>query len=242
MRPVTRQSKLNGAPLLQKGELHARTVVKLRKMITSGELRPGERIRESHFSKALNVSRTPFREAVRTLAAEGLINISPNRSPVVAALDAADIEDLYDVVATLEAMAGEQACRVITQAELADIITIHRRMLESYEKQERAEYLKLNFRIHQRTVEIAGNPVLLASWLALMPRMERARALANLDGDRWLGAVTEHSRMLSALAERDEALLAALTRAHFRNGLIVSKRYLPSDASARNVDAARQRY
>lgn len=213
---------------MQKGELHARTVVKLREMITSGELRPGERIRESHFSKALNVSRTPFREAVRTLAAEGLIDISPNRSPVVADLDAADIEHLYEVVATLEAEAGAQACRVITEAELADIINIHRRMLESYEQRERAEYLNLNFRIHQRTMEVAGNPVLYASWMALMPRMGRARALANLDADRWLGAVTEHSRMLSALAARDEALLAALTRAHFRNGLILSKQYLPA--------------
>ncbi|MEX2519960.1 MAG: GntR family transcriptional regulator [Paracoccaceae bacterium] len=216
----------------QKGALHAKSVEKLREMIVSGDLRPGDRIRESHFCKAFGVSRTPIREAVRTLAAEGLIRISPNRSPVVADLAEVDLGHLYDVVATLEAMASEQACRVITQGELVEIIAIHGRMLESFERGERAEYLKLNFRIHQRTVEIAGNPVLHATWLALMPNMERARALANLDRARWLGAVTEHSKMLSALAARDGALLAALTRAHFRNGLKVSEKFLVPGAPA----------
>lgn len=209
-----------------KGALHAKSVKKLREMIVSGELRPGDRIRESHFCKLFDVSRTPFREAVRTLAAEGLINITPNRSPVVAELGAMDLDHLYEVVATLEAMAGEEACKLITQAELVEIVEINGRMLESFERGARAEYLKLNFRIHQRVVEIAGNPVLRSTWMSLMPYMERSRALANLDRDRWLEAVTEHSKMLSALAARDSALLMALTRAHFRKGLKVSRKFL----------------
>lgn len=222
---------LNEGNLRPKGALHAKSVEKLREMIVSGELRPGDRIRESHFCKLFDVSRTPFREAVRTLAAEGLIHISPNRSPIVAELGAMDLGHLYEVVATLEAMASEEACKLITQAELVEIIAIHGRMLESFERGARAEYLKLNFHIHQRTVEIAGNPVLHSTWMSLMPHMERARAMANLDRARWLVAVTEHSKMLSALAARDGALLAALTHAHFRNGLKVSEKFLASAAA-----------
>ncbi len=92
-------------------------------------------------------------------------------------------------------------------------------MVDHHHRGERAPYMELNQQIHRRTVEIAGNPVLLAVWQSLLPRIERARALPNLDKDRWTGALFEHSKMFTALAARDGALLAKLTREHFLNSL-----------------------
>jgi DNA-binding GntR family transcriptional regulator len=208
----------------RKGKLHLEATEALRSLIVSGALRPGERLREVRLCEALGVSRTPVREALRTLAAEGMVDLLPNRSAVVAELRSPDIAQLFDVVGALEALAGELACRRVTEAEIAEIAEIYSNMVMNYERGDRAPYLELNHRIHRRVVEIAGNPVLLSTWQSLLPRVERARALANLDPGRWIAAVAEHSRMLAALAARDGATLARLTREHFDNGL----RYVPT--------------
>jgi DNA-binding GntR family transcriptional regulator len=208
----------------RKGKLQLEATDRLRSMIVAGELRPGEPLREVRLSERLGVSRTPIREALRTLAAEGMVDLLPNRSAVVAKLHSPDIGQLFDVVGVLEALAGELACARITEAEIAEIADIYSKMVNNYERCEREPYLALNHLIHRRVVEIAGSPVLLSTWQSLLPRVERGRALANLDPNRWLAAVAEHSRMLAALAARDGATLARLTREHFTNGL----RYIPA--------------
>jgi DNA-binding GntR family transcriptional regulator len=152
-----------------------------------------------------------------------MVELLPNRSVVVAGLRSQDTGELYEVVAALEALAGELACQRINEAQIAEIAGIHSEMLGCYERRERAAYLDLNHQIHRRIVEIAGNSVLLSTWESLVPRVERARAIANLDPSRWLAAVYEHSKMLTALARRDGSTLAQLTREHFLNGL----KYVP---------------
>ena len=67
------------------------------------------------------MSRTPVREALRTLAAEGLVDLLPNRSVVVVKLHTPDLDHLFDVVGALEALAAELACKRITEAEIAEI-------------------------------------------------------------------------------------------------------------------------
>ena len=68
-------------------------------------------------------------------------------------------------------------------------------------------------------IDIAANPVLLSVWQSLLPRVERARTLPNLDRARWTGALFEHSKMFAALAARDGPLLRRLSSEHFLNGL-----------------------
>src|SRR5262245_14777048 len=172
------QGALAGASR-RRGKLHAEVADRLRAMIVAGDLRPGERLREVQLCDRLHVSRTPIREALRTLAAEGMVTLLPNRSTVVAKLRAPDLEHIYMVVGALEALAGELACQRITESEVAELFDVYSKMVQSYERGERAAYLQFNHRIHRRVVEIADNPVLLASWQALLPRVERARGLAN---------------------------------------------------------------
>lgn len=203
----------------RRGRLHTQATQQLRSMILSGELPPGARLREVQLCEQLGVSRTPIREAFRTLAAEGMVDLLPNRSVVVAQLRSPDIAHLFAVVGALEALAGELAAQLVTQEQLAEIAGFHNEMLTSYERRDRGPYLELNHKIHRRVVEISGNPVLISTWQSLIPRVERARAIANLNPDRWVAAVYEHSRMLSALASHDGELLARLTREHFMNGL-----------------------
>lgn len=203
----------------RRGQLHQEAVARLREMILAGELPPGMRLREVQLCEQLGVSRTPIREAFRTLAAEGLVELLPNRSVVVAELKMPDIEQLYQVFGVLEGLAGELACQRVTEAQLGEMGRLLGQMVELHHKGERSRYMEINRQIHRMVIDIADNPVLTASWLALLPRVERARGLANLDPNRWTAALLEHSRMFSALAARDGVLLARLAREHFENGL-----------------------
>src|SRR5690606_6918904 len=101
----------------QKGWRHKDAVALLREMILSGELAPGERLREVAISGRLGMSRTPVREAFRTLAAEGLVELLPNRSVVVAELNESESIDVFAVLGTLEALAGQLACQRMTAAQ-----------------------------------------------------------------------------------------------------------------------------
>ena len=203
----------------RKGQLHTEAASRLRSMILSGELPPGSRMRELQLCEQLGVSRTPVREALRTLAAEGLVELLPNRSVVVSQLHAPDLEHLFVVFGAVEGLAAELACQRITEAEIAEIGRLLAEMIDYHARKERAPYMRINQLIHQRTVEIAANPVLLSVWQSLVPRVERARALANLDTGRWTGALFEHTKMFTVLAARDGKLLAQLTREHFLNSL-----------------------
>ena len=203
----------------RKGQLHTEAAGRLRNMILSGELPPGARLRELHLCEQLGVSRTPIREALRTLAAEGLVDLLPNRSVVVSQLHAPDIEHLFVVFGAIEALAAELACQRITEGEIAEIGRLLAEMVDCHARKERAPYMRINQQIHQRTVEIAANPVLHSVWQSLVPRVERARALPNLDTDRWTGALFEHTKMFTVLAARDGKQLAQLTREHFLNSL-----------------------
>jgi DNA-binding GntR family transcriptional regulator len=232
----------SGGSSRRKGHLHLGAAIRLRAMITSGELPPGTRLREVQLCEKLGVSRTPLREALRTLAAEGLVNQLPNRSMVVSELNAPDIEHLYRVFGAIEGLAGELACSLVTETQLAEMGRLLGRMVDLHERGERAEYMRINQLIHRMVIDIAGNPVLLSVWQSLAPRVERARALSNLDRSRWTAALIEHTKMFAALAAHDGPQLRRLASEHFLNGLpyIAALQALPQDAPRRRGNQPRK--
>jgi DNA-binding GntR family transcriptional regulator len=221
---------------LRKGHRHLAAARRLRAMIQLGELPPGMRLREVQLCEQLGVSRTPLREALRTLAAEGLVTQLPNRSMVVTGVDPVDIEHLYRVFGAIEGLAGELACQRVTEAEIADMGRLLSRMVDLHERGERAEYMKINEKIHRMVIDIAANPVLFSVWQSLVPRVERARSLSNLDRARWTAALFEHSKMFAALAARDGALLSRLASEHFLNGLPTIRSLHAAQAEAAGAD------
>jgi DNA-binding GntR family transcriptional regulator len=206
-------------PDRRKGRLHGVAVTNLRDMIASGRLAPGTRLRETWLAETLHLSRTPLREALRTLAREGLVTILPNRSAVVAGLDLTEVEALFHAVGHLEALAGRLACTALGDAAIAEIAAVHDRMTRLYTERRREEYLALNAMIHRALVQGSGNPVLLELWDLLAPRVRRARSLGSLDPARWAAALAEHEAMLDALRRRDGERLGALMVPHYLNAL-----------------------
>lgn len=213
--------ELEGEPVHRKGELHLNVMKMLRNMIVSGILEPGTKLNERELCERLNVSRTPVREAIKSLAQEGLLQVFPNRSPVVASLDPAETASLLDVVAAIEALAGELAAKRITDSEIAELGILHYTMMRHHACDELPGYFQANKNFHRTILVCANNSVLLWVWDLLAMRVDRARYASNFWPERWGQAVVEHGLILQKLTDHDCEGTAAAMRSHVQNGLRV---------------------
>ncbi len=186
----------------------------LRDMIVQDVLVPGQRIRERSLAEQLEVSRTPLREALKVLATEGLVELSPNRGALVADPSPGQVHDMLQVLGVLEGLAGELACARATQDQIDEIRALHYEMLASYARKDRLGYFKLNQKIHQAIVATSGNLSLIETHARLNARLYRFRFQSNLRNKTWPTAIAEHEAILDALMRRDGAALSALMRDH----------------------------
>jgi DNA-binding GntR family transcriptional regulator len=194
--------------------LSAMVTDSLRSMIVEGVLGPGTRLNERILCEQLHVSRTPLREAFKTLAVEGLIEILPNRGAVVVQLSETDIEQAFELMGALEGLAGQLACKRITDAEVAEIRALHFEMLAAHSRRDLPTYYRINHAIHDRINAAACNAMLTATYLQVNSRIQSLRFRSNFDTRNWDEAVEEHGAMLQALEKRDGATLARLLQQH----------------------------
>jgi len=194
--------------------LHQEVAVRLRQRIVEGQLAPGVKLNERELSESLQVSRTPLREAIKMLAAEGLVELLPNRGAVVAQLSAQDIADAFEVIAGLEGQAGELAAERIGAGALAEIRALHYEMRAAFTRRDLATYYRLNALIHGQINAAAGNRVLAQTWASVNARLQALRFRSNFDEGKWKRAMKEHDRMVELLAARDGPALRTLMVAH----------------------------
>lgn len=196
--------------------LHQEAAVRLRQLIVEGDIAPGAKLNERQLAARLQVSRTPLREAIKMLAAEGLVELLPNRGAVAAQLSAQDVADTFEVMAGLEGQSGELAAQRISAGELAEIRALHYEMLAAYTRRDLSTYYRLNARIHERINAAARNPVLAHTYRNVNARLQALRFRSNFDERKWQRAVKEHEAMLDLLAGRDAAGLRALLVQHLQ--------------------------
>ncbi|MFZ5558309.1 MAG: GntR family transcriptional regulator [Pseudomonadota bacterium] len=201
--------------------LHDEVAARLRDLITRGELSPGERLNERVLTERFGISRTPLREAIKVLSSEGLVELLPNRGAAVTRITRADAEDMFQVMAVLEALGGELACQRAGDDDIAEVRALHYQMRAHHARGELADYFRLNQRIHEKIIECARNAALTGVYRSLSGRIRRARYMANLSRERWDHAVEEHEQILAALAQRDGERLKALLKTHLENKLDV---------------------
>jgi DNA-binding GntR family transcriptional regulator len=194
--------------------LHQEVAVRLRQRIVEGHLAPGAKLNERELSELLNVSRTPLREALKMLAAEGLVELLPNRGAVVAQMSAQDVADTFEVIAGLEGQSGELAAQRISEAELAEIRALHFEMMAAFTRRDLPTYYRINAQIHTLINAAARNPVLAQTWRNVNARLQALRFRSNFDEAKWKRAVKEHERMVELLGARDATGLRALLIEH----------------------------
>jgi DNA-binding GntR family transcriptional regulator len=194
--------------------LHEQVAARLRTLLVEGHIAPGAKLNERELSERLGISRTPLREAIKQLAAEGLVDLLPNRGAVAVKLDEQDVRNTFEVLAGLEGQSGELAAARITDAELAELRALHYEMLACYTRGDLSGYYRLNAQIHAGINAAAKNPVLARTYRDLNARVQALRFRTNQDQAKWKAAVKEHERMLDALAKRDGAALKAVLVEH----------------------------
>ncbi len=194
--------------------LHEEVLTRIRDMIIEGILPPGSRINEGQVGASLGVSRTPLREAIKTLMSEGLVEILPAKGAIVRRFDAQDVFHILEVLKSLEQTAARLLCAQATDAELATLTKLHKEMMALYRARDRLPYFKCNQQIHSGLVRASGNPVLAEMHEQLQSRIKRVRFLGNDKPDRWAGAVEEHEAMCRAWQVRDGERLAAILGLH----------------------------
>jgi DNA-binding GntR family transcriptional regulator len=199
--------------------LHDELAERLRRQIIEGELAPGQKISEKALCAAYGVSRTPLREALKVLAREGLLVLTPHRGAHVALMTVADIEEAFPVIGALEALAGELACERATDEEISEISMLHLKMATAHKTRDRQKYFCLNQQIHDALAQAARNPTLNNMREILDGRVSRARYYANISTPRWDQAMKEHGTILAALKARDGAGLGRILKEHLAHKL-----------------------
>ncbi|HEY9216245.1 MAG TPA: GntR family transcriptional regulator [Ancylobacter sp.] len=195
----------------------------LRDMIISGDIPAGSRVLERALCERLKVSRTPLREALKLLEAEGLVEISQNKGARIMLFTPTEAMNLFEVLAGLESLAAEIAATRISEPDLAHIEDMHERMCGYYRSGEKGPYFELNTAIHEAIVRCSGNPVLAATYAGLMLRARRGNYMAILDPTRWEEAVSEHTAIVEALRARNAERARVVWRRHLdRTGSTVS--------------------
>jgi DNA-binding GntR family transcriptional regulator len=199
---------------IPRAALHAQVAQRLRQMLVEGRIPPGGKLNERELSQVLRVSRTPLREAIKMLAAEGLVELLPNRGAIAVALDETDVRNTFEVMAGLEALSGELAAQRILPGELAEIKATQFEMLAAYTRRDLSNYYRLNAQIHSAINAAAKNPVLTATYSQVNARLQALRFQSNQDGEKWSRAVQEHEKMIEALAAHDALAMREVLLAH----------------------------
>lgn len=191
----------------------------VRAEILEGKVAPGEWLRQERLAAQFGVSHMPVREALRQLAAEGLVEHMPYRGARVVQFSVSDVEDLYACRVFVEGLAARYAAAAITDDEVRELADLHRRMIACKMPSELPDYRELNRRFHAGIFTASRRSYLIRTlaqlWAAFptmlwsnIPRVARASTPARDATDN-----DEHEAIVRALTARDpEAAEEALRR------------------------------
>jgi DNA-binding GntR family transcriptional regulator len=189
----------------------------VRDAIIEGRYAAAARITEQEVAQAAGVSRTPVREALRRLHAEGLVEFAPNQGAVVTTWSEADAEEIFDLRAMLESYGAQRAALRATAEEIAELRELAER--QHAECSQRAEgYLQrvgdLNSQFHRRLQDAANSPRLSKALAALIEAPLIMRTFEKYTPDDLLRSAAHHVELVRALEARDGEWAASVMRSH----------------------------
>lgn len=183
--------------------------------IRDGHLSPGDRLRETELAKRFGVSRTPVREAIRQLEADGLVTHLPRVGATVRKLDYSEIMELYEMRCVLECTAARMAARSASTVEITELTAISDEISKVGKGTDAA---RLNRQFHRALLEAGKNRFLIKSMLSLQKAMLILGRTTLADEERYESAIVEHKAILDALTARDSDAAEAAMQVHIIAG------------------------
>lgn len=206
----------------------------LRQRIFNHELEPGSWIDELKLAEVYGISRTPLREALKVLAAEGLVTIKVRRGAYVTEVSERDLIEVYDLLGSLESDAARVVAQSASEGQLAELQALHQQLEQAAqpEQQNRERFFEINQVFHQRLLEMADNRWRIQVVADLRKVLKLNRHNSLLKSGRIEASLQEHRLLLAAITARDAVLAVECMRQHIRNGLQAATDWLPSVSRA----------
>lgn len=194
--------------------LHEEVAGTLRERIFAGGMAPGSFIDEPALCETLGISRTPLREALKVLTAEGLVRHEPRRGCFVAEVTEKDLDEIFPVIALLEGRCAYEAAQHASDADLAALEVLHDRLNRHAKAKRINDYYEANFAIHEAIIALAGNRW-LASVIGDLRKIVKLARLQQLHAPgRLEQSLSEHMAVFAALKARDAEGAEAAMRTH----------------------------
>lgn len=200
--------------IIPRRSLQAEIISRLRDEIVEGIWEPGMRLQERVLCDRYGVSRSPLREACRVIAAEGLLELQPNRGAVVTRPTMTDAIEYMEIVTALQTLAISKACEVATDKQLDEIESMHMKMREASEKGNTDEFFELNNEIHEAIVRASGNSALVSMHEHADRHITRLQNLSGAKEASLTLTLDEHEAFMSALLRRDARTAGAALATH----------------------------
>lgn len=197
--------------------LYEEVAENLRQRIFRRELEPGSWIDEVKLAQEYGISRTPLREALKVLAAEGLVTMKVRRGAYVTEVSERDLAEVYHLLALLESDAAAVVARKGTEAQLQQLQALHRELEAAV--QDRDRFFAINERFHMLLLDLAGNRWRNQMVADLRKVMKLNRHNSLLKSGRIEESLAEHAQVMDALLARDGNAAAQRMQEHFANGL-----------------------
>lgn len=192
----------------------------LRERIYSHALLPGQRLDEAVLAEQLGISRTPLREALKVLSAEGLVDLQPHKGCFVAELSLRDLEEIFPIMATLEGRVAHEVAVKRTPAQLKALDALHDKLERYAAAGDVDRYYETNYVFHDQLQECAGNRWLqtVIGDLRKLLKLSRHHSL-RLEG-RLSASLAEHRALMRALHRQDADAAEQLMRGHLLAQLV----------------------
>jgi DNA-binding GntR family transcriptional regulator len=215
-------------PLGDQRSLRERIVARLRQAIVAGDFPPNARLREPELAARLRVSRTPLREAIRQLEAEGLISTVPRLGSFVTQVTPKDAEDLYAIRVVIEGLAARQAAENPDPSKRQTLETILDALAQRTDDYRR--YHEISGQFHDVIVALSGNRRLQTIYHGLAQHVSRMRVLSNAVRGRPAISLQGHRRIAAAIIAGRGSDAERLMRAHIEGALKVLRVRVQADA------------
>ena len=209
--------------ILASRPLYEEVADQLRVRIFAHELAPGTWIDEQTLAKEFGISRTPLREAIKVLAAEGLITMKLRRGAYVTEVNRGDLEQIFTILSLLEGQAAKEAATKAQEKDLNELDDMHLRLEKAAADRNLDQFFEVNVRFHERIIAIANNPWMtgVIADLRKVLKLQRKDSLSR--SGRLQSSLSEHREILKALLKRDPIAAEQAMRTHLARGLEAAK-------------------